>query len=50
MSRPTAYSFTRYLAAKRPLDDRALNRHVFNCLSQSLAAFSGSGPLRVLAD
>lgn len=48
MSRPTAYSFTRYLAAKRPLDDRALNRHVFNCLSQSLAAFSGSGPLRVL--
>ncbi len=48
MSRPTEFSFTRYLAAKKGLDDRALNRYVCNTLSRSLAAFPGSPPLRVL--
>ncbi|MBI4644551.1 MAG: class I SAM-dependent methyltransferase [Deltaproteobacteria bacterium] len=48
MSRPEEFSFTRYLAAKRGLDDRSLNRHVFNSLSQSLSAFSAPGPLQVL--
>jgi SAM-dependent methyltransferase len=48
MSRPKEFSFTRYLAAKKGLDDRSLNRHVFGSLSQSLSAFSGPGPLQVL--
>lgn len=48
MSRPEEFSFTRYLAAKKGLDDRSLNRHVFHSLSQSLAVFSGPGPLQVL--
>lgn len=48
MTRPAAFSFSRYLAAKKGLDDRALNRHVFNTLSNSLAAFPGSAPLQVL--
>ena len=41
---PTAYTFTRYLAAKKTVDDRALNRQVWDTLKQSLPA----GPLRVL--
>lgn len=48
MSRPTEFSFSRYLAAKKGLDDRALNRYVFSTLSSSLAAFPGSAPLQVL--
>lgn len=35
---PSDYqSFTRYLAAKRTVDDRALNRHVWNTLSRRVA-------------
>jgi len=45
---PTEFSFTRYLAAKKSVDDRALNRHVFNTLESSLAAFPGFAPLRIL--
>ncbi len=48
MSRPTEFTFSRYLAAKKGLDDRALNRYVFSTLSSSLAAFPGSAPLQVL--
>jgi len=48
VSRPDAFSFTRYLAAKKTLDDRALNRRVFNTLESSLSLFPGSAPLRVL--
>ena len=48
MSRPSEFSCTRYLAAKKSLDDRALNRHVFNTLSSSLSTFPGSAPLQVL--
>lgn len=48
MSRPEEFSFTRYLAAKKGLDDRSLNRHVFDALSKSLATFPGPEPLRVL--
>ncbi len=48
MSRPSEFSFTRYLAAKKGLDDRALNRQAFNTLSRSLSAISGAAPLQVL--
>jgi SAM-dependent methyltransferase len=48
MPRPEEFSFTRYLAAKKGLDDRSLNRHVFHSLSQSLASLPLSGPLQVL--
>jgi SAM-dependent methyltransferase len=48
LPRPAAYSFSRYLAAKKGLDDRSLNRHVFAVLSRSLRALPLSGPLRVL--
>jgi SAM-dependent methyltransferase len=48
MLRPEEFSFIRYLAAKKTLDDRSLNRYVYNSLSQSLAALSGPEPLQVL--
>jgi SAM-dependent methyltransferase len=32
------YSFTRYLAAKKTVDDRALNQHVWKIMSQTLPA------------
>src|SRR5512140_2906486 len=38
------YSFPRYLLAKQPVDDRALNRHVLQTLRSSLPA----RPLRVI--
>jgi SAM-dependent methyltransferase len=40
-----AYSFTRYLAAKKTVDDRALNGQVWEALAQRLPA---AEPLRVL--
>jgi SAM-dependent methyltransferase len=45
---PTDYSFTRYLAAKKRVDDRALNLRVWQTLVQSLTAAAGGEPLRVL--
>lgn len=48
MSRPTEFSFTRYLAAKKSVDDRSLNFHVFNTLKRSLNTFTDPRPLRVL--
>jgi SAM-dependent methyltransferase len=42
---PSDYSFIRYLAAKKIVDDRALNRRVWDRLVASLPA---GGPLRVL--
>lgn len=48
MSFPSEFSFTRYLAAKKSVDDRSLNFHVFSTLKRSLATFTGQGPLRVL--
>jgi SAM-dependent methyltransferase len=43
-----SYSFTRYLAAKKSVDDRALNRYVWNSLVDALARRPSSEPLRVL--
>ncbi|MFQ5398799.1 MAG: class I SAM-dependent methyltransferase [Anaerolineae bacterium] len=41
-------SFTRYLAAKTTVDDRALNRHVWEALERALPATGPASPLRVL--
>lgn len=46
MSPARAYSFTRYLAAKKSVDDRALNGAVWEALAQALPA--PADPLRVL--
>jgi SAM-dependent methyltransferase len=43
---PDDYSFTRYLAAKKTVDDRALNAHVWETLRDHLP--KGGPPVRVL--
>jgi len=48
VTRPTAYSFTRYLAAKKNLDDRSLNRRVWDHLRQAVPERPEPAPLRVL--
>ena len=48
MGKPLEYSFTRYLAAKRTIDDRSLNRHVFESLSRELSKRKADHPLRIL--
>jgi SAM-dependent methyltransferase len=45
---PADYSFTRYLAAKKSVDDRALNRHVWGNLVRALPVSSPETPLQVL--
>jgi hypothetical protein len=44
----TDYSFRRYLAAKKTVDDRAVNRRVWDVLMRQLEPKSPGGPLRVL--
>jgi SAM-dependent methyltransferase len=46
MAIPTAYSFTRYLAAKKSVDDRALNQRVWQSLAQAMTA--ADAPVQVL--
>ncbi len=48
MTPPEEYSFIRYLAAKKSVDDRALNRHVWETLKSSLAAQVAETPVRIL--
>lgn len=48
MTRSKYHSFTRYLAAKKSVDDRALNRHVWQSLSAALPSSSPGKPLRLL--
>jgi SAM-dependent methyltransferase len=48
MAIPTAYAFTRYLAAKKSVDDRALNRHVWQCLVQALSQVASDRAVQVL--
>ncbi len=43
-----SYSFTRYLAAKMSVDDRALNRHVLDRLAYELQQRASDRPLRIL--
>lgn len=45
---PADYSFARYLAAKKSVDDRALNRHVWASLVEALPASDLVSRLRVL--
>ena len=47
--RPTRYTFQRYLSAKRTVDDRALNRHLWESLHTQLARrATPSRPLTIL--
>lgn len=48
MSSLQPYSFTRYLAAKKSIDDRALNRVVWQSLSENLPPSTLQHPLQVL--
>ena len=48
MSGPAAPDFIRYLAAKKGLDDRSLNRQVWDHLVRALRDRADSAPLRVL--
>ena len=44
-----AFDFTRYLASKRTVDDRALNRQVWQTLTDAVAGeLAPDRPLRVL--
>lgn len=42
------YSFSRYLAAKKSVDDRALNRHVWDMMVRALPIATAATPLRML--
>jgi SAM-dependent methyltransferase len=46
--RPDHYSFSRYLAAKKALDDRSLNRHVREALVKAVGGLPEEPPLKVL--
>ncbi len=41
-------SFLRYLAAKKPIDDRSLNQHVWRALTDQILARRGGERLRIL--
>jgi len=48
MPQTAAYTFARYLQAKKSVDDRALNRLVWQTLAKSLPQQTPGSPLRVL--
>ncbi len=48
VSGPAAPDFIRYLAAKQGLDDRSLNRHVWDHLVRAVRDRQDASPLRVL--
>lgn len=48
MPKPKEVSFSRYLAAKRSVDDRALNLRVWNALAARLAEREPAEPLQVI--
>jgi predicted O-methyltransferase YrrM len=48
MPLPPTYSFTRYLTAKKSVDDRALNRHVWQSLVAALPRATPEQPLHIL--
>jgi predicted O-methyltransferase YrrM len=45
---PLTYSFTRYLSAKKSVDDRALNQHVWQSLAAALPCAPPEQPLQIL--
>ena len=48
MTVPEKYSFVRYLEAKKGIDDRSLNVHVWNSLVQRLQKSAPDKPIRIL--
>lgn len=48
MAISTDFTYSRFLAAKKSVDDRALNRQVFESLAQDLRSRQESGPVAVL--
>jgi trans-aconitate methyltransferase len=48
MAAPKTYSCARYLAAKKSVDDRALNQRVLQTLTRALSEVPSRSPLRVL--
>ena len=48
MNLPPEYSFARYLASKKSVDDRALNRRVWESLSRQLADLDAARPVQIL--
>jgi SAM-dependent methyltransferase len=48
MPMPQSYSFTRYLSAKRSVDERAFNQHVWQCLLSWLETAPQPKPMRIL--
>jgi 2-polyprenyl-3-methyl-5-hydroxy-6-metoxy-1,4-benzoquinol methylase len=48
MRRPAEYSFSEYLAAKKSVDDRALNRHVWGTLAGELRTKGRTTRVRIL--
>jgi SAM-dependent methyltransferase len=48
MAVPTTYSFPRYLAAKKSVDDPAINRHVLGSFTRALSDNTAKTPLGVL--
>lgn len=45
---PQSFPFTRYLAAKKSVDDRALNTHVWSAFVNSFNDYAKSKPCRIL--
>jgi SAM-dependent methyltransferase len=45
---PSQYTFTRYLSAKKSVDDRALNQHVWEALTERMPIPPRGKPLKVL--
>ncbi len=48
MTVPSSYPFTRYLSAKKTVDDRALNKNVWERLKRALSPQEGERPIKVL--
>jgi SAM-dependent methyltransferase len=48
MESPNPYSFTRYLSAKKTVDDRALNKTVLRSLMDSISVLPQHEPIRIL--
>lgn len=48
MKIPLQYRFTRYLASKKSVDDRALNKDVWNTLRKTLPPGNSKRPVRIL--
>lgn len=48
MPAPDKYSFIRYLSAKKTVDDRSLNKSVWESLIREVSTIRGAGPIQIL--